>query len=170
MTESIDLAFHLNGAELSLTVEPRRILADVLRDRFGLRSIHLGCEQGVCGSCAVLIDGEPALSCLLLAAQVAGRSVTTLEGLAEHGRMQRLQSEFHEHFALQCGFCTPGMLVNLFAYLEDVGDDPPAESEVRDRLRGNLCRCTGYQSIVAAALAAVGEARQRDEASPEGPG
>jgi carbon-monoxide dehydrogenase small subunit len=156
MTEPIEVNLDVNGVARTLAVEPRRILADVLRDRFDLRSIHLGCEQGACGGCLVLIDGEPAASCMLLTVQVEGHTVTTLEGLAAEEGMRRLQAEFHEHFALQCGYCTPGMLVNLYAYLEEVEPGSmPTDDDVRQRLSGNLCRCTGYQTIVEAALAAI---------------
>lgn len=159
MTEPIEVRLEVNGVSRTLAVEPRRILADVLRDDFDFRSIHLGCEQGACGSCLVLIDGELAASCMLLAAQVDGRAVSTLEGLAGEEGMRRLQAEFHEHFALQCGYCTPGMLVNLYAFLEEVeSGSMPTDGEVRQRLNGNLCRCTGYQTIVDAALAAVSAA------------
>jgi carbon-monoxide dehydrogenase small subunit len=163
MTEPIAVSLLVNGVSRTIAVEPRRILADVLRDNFGLRSIHLGCEQGVCGGCLVLIDGEPAASCMLLTAQVEGRHVSTLEGLAAEAGMRRLQAEFHEHFALQCGYCTPGMLVNLYAYLKEIEPGSvPSDVDLRQRLSGNLCRCTGYQTIVDAAQAAV--ARKDDSA------
>jgi carbon-monoxide dehydrogenase small subunit len=146
----------VNGVEHTLAVEPRMVLADVLRERLDLHSIHLGCEEGACGACTVLVDGEPATSCLVLAAQAGGRSIATLEGLDGEPTMTALQTSFHENFALQCGFCTPGMLVNLFSLLEERASlSAPSEQEIRTRLNGNLCRCTGYQSIVAAALQAA---------------
>lgn len=152
MTESVRVALLVNGVEHTMRVEPRMLLADVLREHLDLHSIHLGCEEGVCGACTVLVDGEPATSCLVLAAQAEGRSIVTLEGLDGEPTMTELQAAFHQNFALQCGFCTPGVLVNLFSLLEDrASSSPPSEHEVRTRLNGNLCRCTGYQSIVAAA-------------------
>ena len=155
MKETVRVTMLVNGVERTLAVEPRMVLADVLRERLDLHSIHLGCEEGVCGACTVLVDGEPATSCLVLAVQAGGRSITTLEGLDGEPTMTALQTSFHENFALQCGFCTPGMLVNLFSLLEEGAAPPaPSEEEVRTRLNGNLCRCTGYQSIVAAALQA----------------
>jgi len=156
VTETVQVTLLVNGVEHALAVEPRLILADVLRERLELHSIHLGCEEGVCGACTVLLDGEPSTSCLILAVQAEGRSITTLEGLDGDPTMTGLQAAFHENFALQCGFCTPGVLVNLFSLLEDRGPSaPPSEAEVRTRLNGNLCRCTGYQSMVAAAMQAA---------------
>ncbi len=156
MSPSVEVRLLVNGEWHTMSIEPRRLLADVLRESVDIRSVHLGCEEGVCGACTVLVDGEPAASCLLFAVQVEDRSITTLEGLEGNPTMADLQKAFHENFALQCGFCTPGMLVNLFSLLDDrEGSSPPSEDEVRVRLDGNLCRCTGYQSIVAAALQAA---------------
>ncbi|WP_420612616.1 (2Fe-2S)-binding protein [Candidatus Spongiisocius sp.] len=156
MSRSVQITMLVNGVEHTLAVEPRMVLADVLRERFDLHSIHLGCEEGACGACTVLVDGEPVTSCLVLAVQAGGRSITTLEGLDGDPTMTGLQASFHENFALQCGFCTPGMLVNLFSLLEERASlSAPSEQEVRTRLNGNLCRCTGYQSIVTAALQAA---------------
>lgn len=156
MNSSVPVGLMVNGEWHTMSVEPRRLLADVLRESLGIRSVHLGCEEGVCGACTVLVDGEPAASCLLFAVQVEDRSITTLEGLEGNPTMAELQKAFHENFALQCGFCTPGMLVNLFSLLDDrEGSSPLSEEEVRVRLDGNLCRCTGYQSIVAAAVQAA---------------
>lgn len=152
MTESARVTLLVNGVEHTTSVEPRMLLADVLREHLDLHSIHLGCEEGICGACTVLVDGEPATSCLVLAVQAEGRSIVTLEGLDGEPTMTELQAAFHENFALQCGFCTPGVLVNLFSLLEErASSSLPCEHEVRTRLNGNLCRCTGYQSIVAAA-------------------
>lgn len=140
------------------------LLSDVLRECLDLRGIHLGCEEGVCGACTVLMDGEPSTSCLVLAVQAEGRSITTLEGLDGDPTMTGLQAAFHENFALQCGFCTPGVLVNLFSLLEGRdSSSPPSEVEVRTRLNGNLCRCTGYQSIVAAAMEAARSGSERED-------
>ena len=156
MKEAVRVALLVNGAEHTVVVEPRMVLADMLRGRLDLHSIHLGCEEGVCGACTVLVDGQPATSCLVLAVQAEGRSITTLEGLDGQPTMTDLQAAFHQNFALQCGFCTPGMLVNLLSLLEDqAASSPPSEHDVRTRLNGNLCRCTGYQSIVAAAMQAA---------------
>ena len=135
----------VNGRAVERTVPVRRLLADVLRDDLGLTGTHLGCEQGTCGACTVLVDDEPARSCTLLAVQVQGRSVTTIEGLDDDPAARELQQSFHRHHALQCGFCTPGFLCTLAAA------DPaefPDEDAVRELLAGNLCRCTGYQHIV----------------------
>lgn len=163
MNDRIRVTVEVNGTSRVLTVEPRTILADALRDEFGLRSIHLGCEHGSCGGCTVLVDGRPAVSCLLLAAQLDGRRVETLEGLTARRDVRQLQDAFHEHFALQCGYCTPGMLVTLHSFLTASPD--ASEEAVRERLTGNLCRCTGYQSIVDAALAAAGRVRAEGDDS-----
>ena len=162
MNSSVPVRLLVNGEWHAVSIEPRRLLADVLRESLDIRSVHLGCEEGVCGACTVLVDGAPATSCLLLAVQVEDRSITTLEGLDGVPTMAELQKAFHENFALQCGFCTPGMLVNLFSLLGDREvSSPLSEEEVRVRLDGNLCRCTGYQSIVAAALQAARTASGR---------
>ena len=138
----------LNGEQRWCSVPPRWTLADALRDRLGATGTHLGCEHGVCGACTVLLDGRPVRSCLVLAAQADGCSVETVEGLAQEGGLSALQEAFHEHHALQCGFCTPGVLMTATALLRDEPD--ASEERVRDALAGNLCRCTGYTPIVAA--------------------
>ena len=144
----------VNGNEVAGEVEPRRHLGDFLRHDLGLTGTHLGCEHGVCGACTVIVDGVPARSCLMLAVQADGASVTTIEGLARPGgSLHPLQEEFRACHALQCGFCTPGMLTTLAAFLEDEPDAD--EAAIRDAISGNLCRCTGYESIVEAALAAA---------------
>ncbi|GAA4985370.1 (2Fe-2S)-binding protein [Kineococcus glutinatus] len=151
--------FDVNGERRSVDVEPRRHLADVLRDELGLTGTHLACEHGVCGSCTVLLDGEAVRSCLLLAVQCEGRSVRTVEGLADGegpGGLNPLQRAFSAEHALQCGFCTPGFVVLLQGALERdpaVFDDPEA---LRRLLSSNLCRCTGYEPIRRAALRAAG--------------
>lgn len=139
----------VNGAAVSVQVESRQTLAGALRDQLGLTGTNLGCEHGVCGACTVLLDGRTARSCTLLAVQAQGRSVTTVEGLAEEGeRLHPVQQAFAEHHALQCGFCTPGFLLTTIEYLDEA---PADDSEaIRRRLSGNLCRCTGYHNIVAA--------------------
>jgi carbon-monoxide dehydrogenase small subunit len=149
------LSFELNGAATTLDVPTRWTLADALRERAGLTGTHLGCEQGVCGACTVLLDGEPVRSCLLLAVQAEGRRVRTIEGLAEDGELHPLQTAFREHHALQCGFCTPGFLMLAAGFLER--EPGASEQRVRDVLASNLCRCTGYSPIVRAVLAAQKE-------------
>ena len=145
----------VNGRQHSLAVESRETLAGLLRDHLGLTGAHLGCEHGVCGACTVLVDARSARSCLMLAVQAEGRSVTTVEGLAlESEELHPIQQAFSEHHALQCGYCTPGFLLATVEYL---GERPEAdEGEVRRRLAGNLCRCTGYQNIVAAVMDLLG--------------
>ena len=153
----------VNGAERAATVPARLLLADLLRDELGLTGTHVGCEQGVCGACTVLLDGEPVRACLLFAVQADGAAITTVEGLASEGGLHPLQEVFRARHALQCGFCTPGILLGLGAFLGECPD--PTEQEVREALSGHLCRCTGYQNIVAAALEAAAELR-RDAGSP----
>jgi aerobic-type carbon monoxide dehydrogenase small subunit (CoxS/CutS family) len=145
----------VNGVPYTREVEHRLTLADFLRHHIDLTGTHLGCEHGVCGACTVLIDGLSMRSCLMLAVQASGCSVTTVEGLAGADTLNRLQEAFWERHGLQCGFCTPGILMSLTACLRD---NPRAtEAEIRDVLSGHLCRCTGYQNIVAAALDAAPE-------------
>ena len=144
----------VNGTERQARVMPRLLLADLLREEFGLTGTHLGCEHGVCGACTVLVDGEPVRSCLLFAVQADGCRVDTVEGLAgADGALHPLQEAFRARHALQCGFCTPGMLMTLTAYLRE--HSSPTESDIREILSGNLCRCTGYQNIVQAGLDAA---------------
>ena len=141
-----------NGETFDVTVEPRKTLADELREDCGLTGTHLGCEHGVCGACTVLLDGEPVRSCLLFAVQCSGREIRTVEGLADGDRLHPLQQAFWDHHGLQCGFCTPGFLMLAAAVLEQdpgIGDD-----ELREALSSNLCRCTGYQNIITAVQAA----------------
>jgi len=147
----------VNGQPHEATVEPRRLLTDVLREDFGLTGTHVGCEHGVCGACTVLIDGAPARACLIFAVQMEGRAVTTIEAVAAGGRYSALQQAMHEEHALQCGFCTPGIIMTFEAYLKQNVD--PSEAEIRDVLSGNLCRCTGYQNIVAAVRKAAAAMR-----------
>jgi carbon-monoxide dehydrogenase small subunit len=143
----------VNGKAHVRLVEPRLTLADFLRHELGLTGTHLGCEHGVCGACTVLIDGRSARSCLMFAVQASGREVTTVEGLTPDDGLSPLQQAFVDNHGLQCGFCTPGMLVTLTEFLRETPD--PTEQEVREALTGNLCRCTGYAGIVAAALDAA---------------
>jgi carbon-monoxide dehydrogenase small subunit len=151
------LTLRVNGEEHRLEVEPRRLLADVLRDDLGLTGTHLGCEQGACGACTVLLDGEAVRSCLLFAVQAEGAEVTTVEALAHNGALHPLQQAFRDRHGLQCGFCTPGMLL---AALDLLARNPePTAAEVREELSGNICRCTGYGRIVDAVLDAAARMR-----------
>ena len=159
----------VNGERLELEVEPRRLLADVLREDAHLFGTHLGCEHGVCGACTVLVDGEPVRSCLMLAVQADGADITTVEGLSANGGLHPLQEAFREHHALQCGFCTPGFLLTALHLLRE-RPDVDDEAEIREALAGNLCRCTGYSNIIDAVRYCAGrmrERRQTEEVSPD---
>jgi carbon-monoxide dehydrogenase small subunit len=145
----------LNGARASFSAPARWTLADALRERLGATGTHLGCEHGVCGACTVLLDGEAVRACLVLAVQADGRAVETVEGLADGEDLAPLQQAFHEHHALQCGFCTPGFLMAATALVRAEPDAAPGR--VREALSGNLCRCTGYAPIVAAVQAVLDE-------------
>jgi aerobic-type carbon monoxide dehydrogenase small subunit (CoxS/CutS family) len=138
----------VNGWERVALAEPRTLLSDFLRHGLGLTGTHVGCEQGACGACTVLVDGRPTLSCLVLAVQAEGAEVLTVEGLAGEQGLHPIQQAFRESHGLQCGFCTPGMLLAAKALLDEVPD--PSEDEIRDHLAGNVCRCTGYVGIVEA--------------------
>ena len=151
MKQSVSLT--VNGRPVETTVEPRLSLADFLRLELRLTATHLGCEHGVCGACTVLIDGEPARSCIALTVSLGGAQITTLEGLADDPAMQIIKQAFHDKHGLQCGFCTPGMLISTRDLLQRTPQ--PSEGAVRDGLSGNLCRCTGYQGIVRAVLKAA---------------
>lgn len=142
----------VNGAWRYVTVEPRNALLEVLRDAIGLTGTKDGCEQGTCGACTVLIDGRPMLSCLTLAVDCDGKDVRTVEGLAEGGRISAIQQAFLDQGAIQCGFCTPGMLMSITSLLEE--NPKPTVPEIKKALEGNLCRCTGYNAIVEAVLQA----------------
>jgi 2-furoyl-CoA dehydrogenase 2Fe-2S iron sulfur subunit len=152
------IRFRLNGRPVHGQAEPRMLLSDFIRHVLGATGTHVGCEHGVCGACTVQIDGAPARSCLTLAVQVEGAEIRTVEGLANNARLSPLQKAFRDNYALQCGFCTPGILMSLDAMLRD---RPNAdESDIREFLSGHLCRCTGYGSIVRAALQAARELRE----------
>ncbi len=142
-----------NGVEETQEVEPRLLLVDYLRDVLELTGTNVGCDTSQCGSCTVLVDGQAVKSCTVLAVQADGSSITTIEGLAQNGKMHSLQEAFWEKHGLQCGFCTPGMILAAEDLLSN--NPNPSEAEVRHGLEGNLCRCTGYQNIVAAVLAAA---------------
>jgi carbon-monoxide dehydrogenase small subunit len=155
MTDTRTVSLSVNGEEVVATVPVRLLLSDFLRNTLGLTGTHVGCEHGVCGCCTVLLDGEPVRSCLLFAVQAGGHAVTTVEGLAaEDGTLHPLQEAFKEEHALQCGFCTPGFLITLVPFLEK--NPHPSDTEIREAISGNLCRCTGYQNIVNAVKRAAG--------------
>ncbi len=138
----------VNGQERTVSVEPRWLLSDVLRDQLGLTGVHVGCEHGVCGSCTILLNGEPVRSCLMFAVQAEGARIETVEALGTPDQLDPVQTAFWEKHGLQCGYCTPGMVLTAKALLERVPH--PTEEEIRAALSGNLCRCTGYQFIVEA--------------------
>ena len=142
------IALTVNGVRHELAVEPRRLLVDCLRDDLGLTGTHIGCEHGVCGTCTVLVNDETVRSCLMLGVQADGATITTVEGLATDGTLHPLQQAFRDAQGLQCGFCTPGMLMLAWELLRD--NPAPSEAEIREALSANLCRCTGYQGIVEA--------------------
>lgn len=164
MAEKISISFTVNGTPSTGTVEPRLSLVDFLRYELGLTGTHVGCEHGVCGACTVLVNGQTVRSCLLFAVQANGTEVTTIEGLATEGGLHPLQQAFQEHHALQCGFCTPGMIL---AALELLRTTPtPTEEEIRVGLAGNLCMCTGYVNIVRAVDAAARAGSVKKEKGP----
>lgn len=155
MMAQVAITLNVNGRNQTTLAEPREILADVLRDRLGLTGTHLGCEHGVCGACTVLLDGEMVRSCLLFAVQAQGAEITTIEGLEDNGELHPMQKAFSEYHGLQCGFCTPGMILAGIDLLKRNPD--PTADEVRDDMGGNICRCTGYQKIVESVLGAARE-------------
>jgi carbon-monoxide dehydrogenase small subunit len=152
MTNDVTIDLTLNGQPCRHTIEARETLADFIRDRCGLTATHLGCEHGACGACTVVVDGRPTRACLMLAAMADGRDVRTLEGLAEDPTLVALKRFFHEKHALQCGFCTPGMLIMARDIL--ARHRAPGVATIRNELSGQICRCTGYANIVAAIEAA----------------
>ncbi len=151
--EKRDIKVNINGTEHACSVETRVNLADFLRHQIGLTGTHVGCEHGVCGACTVLVEGQSVRACLMLAAQTDGKRVVTVEGLTPADGLSPLQQSFWDKHGLQCGYCTPGVLVSLTELLES--NASPTEAEVREVLSGHLCRCTGYQNIVAAAMDAA---------------
>ncbi len=153
MMEKRRIELTINGKSYAGEVEPRVHLGDFLRQNLGLTGTHLGCEHGVCGACTVIVDGAAVRSCLMLAVQANGASVQTVEGLATGDSLHPLQEAFHARHGLQCGFCTPGMLMSLAAYLSK--NPNPDEESIRIAISGNICRCTGYQAIAVAALDAA---------------
>jgi carbon-monoxide dehydrogenase small subunit len=159
MNEQCEITLIINGTEYTVIVEPRRTLADVIRDDCGQTGTHIGCEHGICGACTILLDGEPVRSCLMFAVQARGRAIRTVEGLQRGDRLHPMQEAFMRHHALQCGFCTAGFLMLAVGALEkrpDLGDE-----QLIDILSSNLCRCTGYENIVKAVRAAADDMKAR---------
>jgi carbon-monoxide dehydrogenase small subunit len=157
MTQSVSVTVNVNGQEYKREVEPRLLLSDFLRHELGLTGTHVGCEHGVCGACTILFDGESIRSCLVFAVQADGHSLTTVEGLASDGKLHPIQQSFWEAHGLQCGYCTPGILMTLVPFLKQ--NPNPTEEEIRHAISGNLCRCTGYQHIVDAVKLAAEKMR-----------
>ena len=153
----MNVAITVNGVAREAEVEPRTLLVDLIRDGFGLTGTKIACDTSQCGSCSVHLDGMAVKSCTVLAVQANGAEVTTIEGLAENGDLHAVQEAFHEQHGLQCGFCTPGMVMATVALLEQSPD--PSDEEIRHGLEGNLCRCTGYENIVRAVREAAGATR-----------
>ena len=149
----MNITVTVNGAARTSEVEPRMLFVHYIREVLGLRGAHVGCDTTSCGVCTVLVDGLPVKSCTMFAVQVDGRSITTVEGMASNGQLHPVQAAFHEEHGLQCGFCTPGMMLVAAAFLEE--NPAPTEEEIRWAISGNLCRCTGYQNIVKAVQAAA---------------
>ncbi|MFP4344963.1 MAG: (2Fe-2S)-binding protein [Anaerolineales bacterium] len=148
MSQNFEITVDVNGVEYTRTVEPRLLLSDFIRHDLGLTGTHVGCEHGVCGTCTILFDGVPMRSCLMFAVQADGHQVRTVESLGTPEELHPLQEAFQEKHALQCGYCTPGMLMSLVPFLEENPD--PTDEEIREAISGNLCRCTGYENIVEA--------------------
>jgi carbon-monoxide dehydrogenase small subunit len=157
----IDVTFTVNGKVRMVSTEPHRTLLEILREDLGLTSVKEGCSQGDCGACTVVINGLAVNSCLVLGPQIEGAEIITLEGLAQEGELHPLQQEFVEHWAFQCGYCTPGMIMSCYAFLMHNPD--ATRAEVRKAISGNLCRCTGYQSIIDAVMAVTSSRSDRGE-------
>ena len=153
----------VNGRQVSGDVEPRMLLVEFIRYNLGLTGTHIGCDTSQCGCCVVHLDGQAVKSCTMLAVQAEGTTVTTIEGLAQGGRLHPVQEAFREHHGLQCGFCTPGMIMTAVDMLKRIPN--PTEEQVRENLEGNLCRCTGYHNIVKAIMAAAGSSAQAAQAA-----
>ena len=153
MYEKKKVSLNVNGVDYDREIEPRTLLSDFIRHELALTGTHVGCEHGICGSCTILIDGLPVRSCLSFAVQAEGKVIETVESLAKDGKLSPLQNAFWENQGLQCGFCTPGILMSVKAFLEENPD--PSRAEIRDVLSGHLCRCTGYHDIVDSVVAAA---------------
>jgi len=158
MNEKFDITLNINGRDYPIRVEPRKTLVDAIRDDCGQTGTHIGCEHGICGTCTIIVDDVAVRSCLMLAVQAAGREVTTIEGLAPDGELGTLQQAMWDSHSFQCGFCTPGFVMQATAFLRAHPDAD--EQQVREALSGNICRCTGYQSIIDGVLLAAQRARQ----------
>jgi aerobic carbon-monoxide dehydrogenase small subunit len=158
MTEKSAITLNVNGRNHAIGVEPRKTLADAIREDCGQTGTHLGCEHGVCGACTVIVDGEPVRSCLMFAAQADGKKIRTVEGLADGDRLHPMQQAFMDHHGLQCGFCTPGFMMLAVGVLER--EPNISDGDLLDVLSSNLCRCTGYQNIIKAVRAAAKEMRR----------
>jgi len=153
-TDEHEITVSVNGVRYRRRVESRTLLSDFLRHDLGLAGTHVGCEHGVCGACTILLDGQPVRSCLMFAVQTDSQEISTVEGLAGmDGEYHPLQQAMHDHHGLQCGYCTPGILMTMTAFLDE--NQSPSEEAVREALSGNLCRCTGYQNIVDAVMTAA---------------
>jgi aerobic carbon-monoxide dehydrogenase small subunit len=165
MAGSVQVSVTVNGAAQSAEVEPRLLLVHFLRETLGLTGTHVGCDTSNCGACTVHLNGEAVKSCTLLAAQVDGAEIKTIEGMGQEGALHPLQEAFWEHHGLQCGYCTPGMIMSAADLLER--NPSPTEHEVREALAGNLCRCTGYHNIVKAVMAAAEQGESGSAAPPQ---
>jgi carbon-monoxide dehydrogenase small subunit len=159
--DRLPIRLHVNGQDHDLLVEPRKLLSDALHEDCRLTGTHVGCEHGVCGACTVLVDGRPTRSCLAFAVQMPGHEIRTIEAVAAGGQLSALQQALHEEHGLQCGFCTPGIVLTFEAFLRDHPD--PSDEQIREVLSGNLCRCTGYHNIVAAVRKAARRLRDGEE-------
>ena len=157
MSDLHDITITVNGTQYKRTVESRLLLSDFLRHDLGLTGTHVGCEHGVCGACTILLDGQPVRSCLMFVVQASGHEISTVEGLGTMENLHPIQEAFQEKHGLQCGYCTPGILMTLVPFLADNPD--PTEEEIREGIAGNLCRCTGYQNIVEATQLAAKKMR-----------
>jgi carbon-monoxide dehydrogenase small subunit len=164
MTERHEITATVNGKKIAASVEARMLLADFLRDQLRLTGTHVGCEHGICGACTILFNGHPARSCLTFAIQIDGQEVWTVEGLSDTGALAQLQQAFSKHHALQCGFCTPGMLITAYDFLRH--QSSPTEKQVREGMSASLCRCTGYQGIVRAVCEVAGEQSAASSSKP----
>lgn len=156
MSEKKPISLKVNGTTYDRVIEPRTLLSDFIRHDLDLTGTHVGCEHGICGACTVLMDGLPIRSCLTFALQAEGKAIETVESLSADGRLSPLQNAFWEHQGLQCGFCTPGILMSMKAFLAEHAE--PSREEIREALSGNLCRCTGYHDIVDSVVAAAAAA------------
>jgi carbon-monoxide dehydrogenase small subunit len=158
MVDTRDIQINVNGKTYAENIETRFSLADVLRENLNLTGTHLGCEHGVCGACTVLVNGEAIRSCLMLGVQADGKQIVTIEGIAKGDKLHPIQEAFWQSHGLQCGYCTPGFITTLVAFLDENPD--PTETEIREAISGNICRCTGYQNIVKAAVLAAKTLRE----------